>query len=89
MMGTDKKSSPKPKEKTAGEGITPSPVTPVSKPQGPRENPKVSRGAMYTPAGCSLKYKKRWLLPGDKSDFADLSDGELSLLQSQGKLKKI
>lgn len=88
-MAAEKKSNLKPKVESQGEGKMPSPEPSAPEPRGSRENPKESRGVLFTPAGCSLKYKKRWLLPGDKSDFADLSDEERSLLLDKGKIKKI
>lgn len=67
-----------------GEGDSPSPLRLTA-----GNSAHESHGSAYTPVGCSLKYKKRWLLPGDKSDLADLADEERSTLLAQGKIKEV
>jgi len=36
-----------------------------------------------------LKYKRKYLLPGDKSDLADLDETEIKYLLKAGKIKKV
>jgi len=51
--------------------------------------PPAPKPARYTPVGCSLKYKRKYLLPGDKSDLADLSSSEIKHLLKAGKIRKV
>lgn len=79
-----KKTVPKPKNLQEGEGIAPSPSPSASSSE---LSSQISKIAIFTPLGCSLKYQGKYLLPGDKSDLADLDDAERAVLLAAGKIE--